>query len=149
MWGRSIWRPVGPLTNEQDKLAQTGFLGAPRRRTASFLLEPEDAGCHWPWFFAVPAGRFSQIEFQSSYGPNCRICPRLTESSNALPPRLPGVVNRVRLGFPRRFFQGNGSPAGDLAASVVFRELKKRGARGVANFATPHQALFERKPRCG
>ena len=54
-----------------------------------------------------------------------------------------GVVNRVRLGFPRRFFQGNGSPAGDLAASVVFRELKKRGARGVA-FATPHQALFER-----
>ncbi len=54
-----------------------------------------------------------------------------------------GLVNRARLGFPRRFFQGTGTPGGDLATTVVYREIKKRGNRGVA-FATPHPALFER-----
>ena len=34
-------------------------------------------------------------------------------------------------------------PGSDLAATVVFRELRKRGQRGVA-YVTPHQALFER-----
>jgi ADP-heptose:LPS heptosyltransferase len=54
-----------------------------------------------------------------------------------------GLVNRARLGFPRRFFQGTGTLGGDLPSTVVFRELKKRGNRGIA-FATPHPALFER-----
>src|SRR5882672_8547379 len=56
-----------------------------------------------------------------------------------------GVVNRARLGFPRRFFRGDGSLGGDLASTVVFRELKKRGTRGIA-VATPHRGLFERNP---
>lgn len=56
-----------------------------------------------------------------------------------------GLFNRARLGFPRRFFRGNGSLGGDLATTVVFRELKKRGTRGLA-LATPHRSLFERNP---
>jgi hypothetical protein len=56
-----------------------------------------------------------------------------------------GLFNRARLGFPRRFFQGTGGIGGDLAMTVVFRELKKRGARGLA-LATPHRSLFERNP---
>ena len=52
-----------------------------------------------------------------------------------------GVVNRFRLGLPRRYFRGNGSRSADLASTLVFRELKKRGVRGVA-MATAHPALF-------
>ena len=54
-----------------------------------------------------------------------------------------GVVNRTRLGFPRHFFQGTGGIGDDLLCSCVFRELKKRGTRGIA-LATPHAPLFER-----
>lgn len=56
-----------------------------------------------------------------------------------------GVVNRARLGFPGRFFRGNGSLGGDLASTVVFRELKKRAASGLA-MATPHGSLFANNP---
>ena len=52
------------------------------------------------------------------------------------------VVNRARLGFPRHCFEGTGLLGDDLMGSVVFRELKKRGARNLA-FATPHRTLFE------
>ena len=58
---------------------------------------------------------------------------------------LAGLVNRARLGFPGRFFRGNGSLGGDLATTLVFRELKKRGTRGLT-FFTPHRSLFERNP---
>jgi ADP-heptose:LPS heptosyltransferase len=53
-----------------------------------------------------------------------------------------GVVNRVRLSFPRHYFQGTGSPGDDLMCSAVFRELKKRGTRSLA-LATPFPALFQ------
>ena len=56
-----------------------------------------------------------------------------------------GVVNRARLGFPRRFFQGTGLPGDDLMCSNVFRELKKRGTSSLV-VATPHPALFEHNP---
>ena len=52
-----------------------------------------------------------------------------------------GVVNRVRLGFPRHYFQGTGLPGDDLMCSTVFRELKKRGTRSLA-IATPHTELY-------
>jgi ADP-heptose:LPS heptosyltransferase len=54
-----------------------------------------------------------------------------------------GIVNRARLGFPRHFFLGTGGIGDDLLCSGVFRELKKRGTRGIA-FATQHTPLFER-----
>jgi ADP-heptose:LPS heptosyltransferase len=54
-----------------------------------------------------------------------------------------GVVNRVRLGFPRHFFLGTGGIGDDLLCSGAFRELKKRGTRGIA-FATQYNSLFER-----
>ena len=54
-----------------------------------------------------------------------------------------GVVNRARLGFPRYFFQGTGGIGDDLLGSCIFREMKKRGLRGIA-FATQHASLFER-----
>lgn len=63
---------------------------------------------------------------------------------NAVAP-VAGIINRTRLGFPRHFFKGNGALSGDLMCSTVFRELKKRGTRGLA-LATPHGALFERNP---
>jgi hypothetical protein len=56
-----------------------------------------------------------------------------------------GVINRTRLGFPARIFRGNGTLGGDLATTMVFRELKKRGTRGLT-FATPYRSLFERNP---
>jgi ADP-heptose:LPS heptosyltransferase len=52
-----------------------------------------------------------------------------------------GVANRFRLGLPRRYFRGNGSFSADLASTVVFRELKKRGISGLA-LATAHPELF-------
>src|SRR5665213_2501690 len=54
-----------------------------------------------------------------------------------------GIVNRARLGFPRHFFLGTGGIGDDLMCTTVFRELKKRGSRGVA-FATPYPELLER-----
>jgi ADP-heptose:LPS heptosyltransferase len=56
-----------------------------------------------------------------------------------------GVVNRVRLGFPSRFFQGAGRIGDDLMCTTVFRELRKRGKRGIA-IATRHPGLFEKNP---
>ena len=52
-----------------------------------------------------------------------------------------GVVNRVRLRFPRRYFRGNGSASTDLTSTLVFRELKKRGYSGLA-VATARPELF-------
>jgi hypothetical protein len=54
-----------------------------------------------------------------------------------------GIINRGRLGFPRHFFQGAGGLGDDLMCTTVFRELKKRGTRGIA-FVTPNQGLVER-----
>ena len=54
-----------------------------------------------------------------------------------------GMINRGRLGFPRYFFQGAGGIGDDLMCTAVFRELKKRGNRGIA-FVTPNPGLFER-----
>ena len=56
-----------------------------------------------------------------------------------------GVVNRVRHGFPSRFFQGTGRIGDDLMCSVVFRELRKRSKRSIA-MATQHPCLFEKNP---
>lgn len=56
-----------------------------------------------------------------------------------------GLFNRARLGFPRRFFQDNESIAGDLMGTAVFRELRKRGARGLA-MATHYPDLFRHNP---
>jgi ADP-heptose:LPS heptosyltransferase len=58
---------------------------------------------------------------------------------------IAGVVNRARLGFPGRFFQGAGRIGDDLMCSTVFRELRKRGKRGIA-IATPNPGLFEKSP---
>jgi len=56
-----------------------------------------------------------------------------------------GVVNRVRYGFPSRFFQGAGRIGDDLMCTTVFRELHKRGKRGLA-IATRNPGLFEKNP---
>ncbi len=56
-----------------------------------------------------------------------------------------GVINRARLGFPRRFFQGTGCIGDDLMCSTVFRELRKRGKRGIV-IATRSPGLFEKSP---
>ena len=56
-----------------------------------------------------------------------------------------GLFNRARLGFPRRFFQGNGQVGDDLMSTAVFRELRKRGASGIA-VATHHRDLFRHNP---
>jgi len=56
-----------------------------------------------------------------------------------------GVVNRVRHGFPSRFFQGAGRIGDDLMGSVVFRELRKRSKRSIA-VVTRNPALFEKNP---
>src|SRR5208283_4382119 len=56
-----------------------------------------------------------------------------------------GVVNRARLGFPSRFFQGAGRIGDDLMCTTVFRELRKRGKRGIA-IATRNPGLFEKNP---
>ena len=56
-----------------------------------------------------------------------------------------GVVNRARLGFPTGFFQGAGRIGDDLMCTTVFRELRKRGKRGIA-IATRNPGLFEKSP---
>ncbi|HUC83735.1 MAG TPA: glycosyltransferase family 9 protein, partial [Candidatus Acidoferrales bacterium] len=56
-----------------------------------------------------------------------------------------GVVNRVRYGFPSRYFQGAGRIGDDLMCSVVFRELRKRSKRSLA-IVTSNPSLFERNP---
>ncbi len=56
-----------------------------------------------------------------------------------------GLFNRARLGFPRYFFQGNEPISGDLMGTAVFRELRKRGARGIA-VATHHREVFQHNP---
>jgi ADP-heptose:LPS heptosyltransferase len=56
-----------------------------------------------------------------------------------------GVANRVRLGFPGRYFQGTGGIGDDLMCTTVFRELKKRSSRRIA-MATQHPDLFEKNP---
>jgi ADP-heptose:LPS heptosyltransferase len=55
------------------------------------------------------------------------------------------MVNRVRHGFPSRFFQGAGRIGDDLMGSMVFRELRKRSKRSIA-VATPNPELFEKNP---
>jgi ADP-heptose:LPS heptosyltransferase len=59
-----------------------------------------------------------------------------------------GVVNRVRHGFPRRFFQGAGLIGDDLLCSTIFRELRKRGKRDLA-IVTRNPSLFEKNPDVG
>ena len=56
-----------------------------------------------------------------------------------------GVVNRVRYGFPSRFFQGAGRIGDDLMCSTVFRELRKRSKRSIA-ITTRNPGLFEKSP---
>src|ERR1017187_1138959 len=56
-----------------------------------------------------------------------------------------GVVNRVRHGFPSRFFQGAGRIGDDLICTTVFRELRKRSKRSLA-VATRNPGLFEKNP---
>ena len=56
-----------------------------------------------------------------------------------------GVVNRVRHGFPSRFFQGAGRIGDDLMCSMVCRELRKRSKRSIA-MVTPNPGLFEKNP---
>lgn len=56
-----------------------------------------------------------------------------------------GVVNRLRYGFPSRYFQGAGRIGDDLLCSVVLRELRKRGKHSLA-MVTPNPGLFERNP---
>jgi ADP-heptose:LPS heptosyltransferase len=58
---------------------------------------------------------------------------------------LAGVVNRVRYGFPSRYFQGAGRIGDDLMCTTVFRELRKRGKRSLA-IATRNPGLFEKNP---
>jgi hypothetical protein len=55
------------------------------------------------------------------------------------------VLNRVRLGFPRHYFQGTGGIGDDLMCTTVFRELKKRGAASIAA-ATQQRELYEKNP---
>jgi ADP-heptose:LPS heptosyltransferase len=56
-----------------------------------------------------------------------------------------GVINRVRFGFPSRFFQGAGRIGDDLLCTTVLRELRKRGKRSLA-VVTRNPALFEKNP---
>ena len=56
-----------------------------------------------------------------------------------------GVVNRVRLGFPRHYIQGTGGIGDDLMCTTVCRELKKRGSGSLA-MTTRHPGLFEKNP---
>jgi ADP-heptose:LPS heptosyltransferase len=56
-----------------------------------------------------------------------------------------GVVNRVRHGFPSRYFAGAGRIGDDLMCSTVFRELRKRSKRSLA-IVTPNPGLFEKNP---
>jgi ADP-heptose:LPS heptosyltransferase len=55
------------------------------------------------------------------------------------------VVNRVRYGFPSRFFEGAGRIGDDLMCSTVIRELRKRGKRNLA-VVTRNPSLFEKNP---
>lgn len=55
------------------------------------------------------------------------------------------LFNRARLGFPQHCFQGVGGIGDDLMATMVFHELKKRGARSLA-MATRHPGLFQYNP---
>lgn len=63
--------------------------------------------------------------------------------SSAIP--FVGAFNRARLGFPRHFFQSDGRLSSDLMCAAVFRELRKRGSRGIA-IATRHHELFLGNP---
>ena len=56
-----------------------------------------------------------------------------------------GVVNRVRYGFPSRYFQGAGRISDDLMCSTVLRESRKRGKRSLA-VVTRNPGLFEKSP---
>jgi ADP-heptose:LPS heptosyltransferase len=56
-----------------------------------------------------------------------------------------GVVNRLRHGFPSRYFQGAGRIGDDLMCSTVLRELRKRG-KGSLAVVTQNPSLFERNP---
>ena len=56
-----------------------------------------------------------------------------------------GVVNRLRYGFPSRYFQGAGRMGDDLMCSTILRELRKRGKRSLA-VVTPNPSLFEKNP---
>jgi ADP-heptose:LPS heptosyltransferase len=56
-----------------------------------------------------------------------------------------GVVNRVRHGFPSRYFQGTGRLGDDVMCTAIFRELHKRGKRSLA-MVTRNPSLFEKNP---
>ena len=56
-----------------------------------------------------------------------------------------GIVNRVRLGFPRHYIQGTGGIGDDLMCTTVCRELKKRSGGRIA-MTTRHPGLFEKNP---
>ena len=56
-----------------------------------------------------------------------------------------GLANRVRLGFPGRYFSGTGRLGDDLMGTTVFRELKKRSSRRIA-MVSPHAELFAKNP---
>jgi len=56
-----------------------------------------------------------------------------------------GVVNRVRFGFPSRYFQSAGRMGDDLICTVVCRELRKRSKRSLA-VITQNPGLFEKNP---
>jgi len=56
-----------------------------------------------------------------------------------------GVVNRVRHGFPGRFYQGTGRLGDDLMCTAIFREMHKRGKRSLA-MVTRNPTLFEKNP---
>lgn len=56
-----------------------------------------------------------------------------------------GVVNRLRYGFPSRYFEGAGRIGDDLMCSTVLRELRKRGRHSLA-VVTPNPSLYEKNP---
>ena len=58
---------------------------------------------------------------------------------------MAGWLNHARLGFPRYCFAGTGGIGDDLMCTTVFRELRKRGARGIV-FTTQHPTLFQGNP---
>jgi ADP-heptose:LPS heptosyltransferase len=56
-----------------------------------------------------------------------------------------GVVNRLRHGFPSRYFQGGPRIGDDLMCSTILRELRKRGKHSLA-VVTRNPGLFEKNP---
>jgi ADP-heptose:LPS heptosyltransferase len=68
-----------------------------------------------------------------------------TEIASRVVSPFAGVVNRVRYGFPSRYFEGTGRLGDDLMCTAIFRELRKRGKRSLA-IVTQNPELFEKNP---